>query len=45
MIGLASAYILYDTSNVLHRYRTEQYVAAALPCSRRSLCCSGGFCG
>ncbi|MEX2175849.1 MAG: Bax inhibitor-1 family protein [Pirellulaceae bacterium] len=30
MIGLASAYILYDTSNVLHRYRTEQYVAAAL---------------
>jgi FtsH-binding integral membrane protein len=30
MIGFASAYILYDTSNVLHRYRTEQYVAAAL---------------
>jgi FtsH-binding integral membrane protein len=30
MIGLASAYILYDTSNVLHRYRTEQYVAASL---------------
>jgi FtsH-binding integral membrane protein len=30
MIGVASAYILYDTSNVLHRYRTEQYVAAAL---------------
>ena len=30
MIGLASAYILYDTSNILHRYRTEQYVAAAL---------------
>jgi FtsH-binding integral membrane protein len=30
MIGLASAYILYDTSNVMHRYRTEQYVAAAL---------------
>ena len=22
--------ILYDTSNVLHHYRTEQYVAAAL---------------
>jgi FtsH-binding integral membrane protein len=21
---------LYDTSNVLHRYRTEQYVAASL---------------
>lgn len=30
MVGLASAYILYDTSNVLHRYRTEQYVAASL---------------
>jgi uncharacterized protein len=30
MIAFASAYILYDTSNVLHRYRTEQYVAAAL---------------
>ena len=30
MIVLASGYILYDTSNVLHRYRTEQYVAAAL---------------
>lgn len=30
MIGLASAYILYDTSNVLRTYRTDQYVAAAL---------------
>jgi len=30
MIVLASGYILYDTSNVLHRYRTDQYVAAAL---------------
>jgi FtsH-binding integral membrane protein len=30
MIVLASGYILYDTSNVLHRYRTEQYVAASL---------------
>jgi FtsH-binding integral membrane protein len=30
MIILASGYILYDTSNVLHRYRTEQYVAASL---------------
>jgi FtsH-binding integral membrane protein len=30
MIVLASGYILYDTSNILHRYRTEQYVAAAL---------------
>lgn len=30
MVGLASAYILYDTSNILHRYRTDQHVAAAL---------------
>ena len=30
MIALASGYILYDTSNVLHHYRTDQYVAAAL---------------
>jgi FtsH-binding integral membrane protein len=30
MIVLASAYILYDTSNVMHRYRTDQYVAASL---------------
>ena len=30
MIAFASAYILYDTSNVLHRYRTDQYVAASL---------------
>lgn len=30
MVILASGYILYDTSNVLHRYRTDQYVAAAL---------------
>lgn len=30
LIVLASGYILYDTSNVLHHYRTEQYVAAAL---------------
>ena len=30
MVGLACAYILYDTSNVLHRYRTDQYVAASL---------------
>lgn len=30
MIGLASGYILYDTSNVLHHYRTDQHVAAAL---------------
>lgn len=30
MIVLAAGYILYDTSNVLHRYRTEQYVAASL---------------
>ncbi len=30
MIGLLSGYILYDTSNVLHHYRTDQHVAAAL---------------
>jgi FtsH-binding integral membrane protein len=30
MIVLAAGYILYDTSNVLHHYRTEQYVAASL---------------
>jgi FtsH-binding integral membrane protein len=30
MIALASMYILYDTSNVLRTYRTDQYVAAAL---------------
>jgi FtsH-binding integral membrane protein len=27
---LASGYILYDTSNVLHHYRTSQHVAASL---------------
>jgi FtsH-binding integral membrane protein len=30
MVALASAFILYDTSNVLHHYRTDQHVAAAL---------------
>src|SRR6478672_6103910 len=30
MVVLAAGYILYDTSNVLHRYRTDQYVAASL---------------
>jgi FtsH-binding integral membrane protein len=30
MIVLASGYILYETSNVIHHYSTEQYVAAAL---------------
>lgn len=30
MIVLASGYILYSTSNVLHQYRTDQYVAASL---------------
>lgn len=30
MIVFASGYILYDTSNVLHHYRTDQYVAASL---------------
>ena len=30
MIALACGYILYDTSNVMLRYRTSQHVAAAL---------------
>jgi FtsH-binding integral membrane protein len=30
MVGLASAYILYDTSNVIHHYSTNMHVAAAL---------------
>lgn len=30
MVVFAGAYILYDTSNILHHYRTDQYVAAAL---------------
>ena len=30
MIGFAAAYILYYTSNVLHHYRLDQYVAASL---------------
>ena len=29
-VALACAYILYDTSNVLHHFRTDQHVAAAL---------------
>jgi hypothetical protein len=30
MVGLASAAILYDTSNVIHNFSTDQYVAASL---------------
>jgi len=30
MITFACGYILYDTSNVMHNYRTTQHVAAAL---------------
>jgi FtsH-binding integral membrane protein len=30
MVALACGYILYDTSNVLSHYRTDQHVAAAL---------------
>ena len=30
MVALASGYIIYDTSNVLHHYRTDQHVGAAL---------------
>lgn len=30
MIVLMSGFILYDTSNILHHYRTNQHVGAAL---------------
>ncbi|MCA9178009.1 MAG: US12 family protein [Planctomycetales bacterium] len=30
MIMLAAGYILYDTSNIMHHYNTNQYVAASL---------------
>ena len=30
MVALLSGYILYDTSNVMLHYRTDQHVAAAL---------------
>ena len=30
MVVFACGYILYYTSNILHHYRTDQYVAAAL---------------
>lgn len=30
MVALAGGYILYNTSNVLHHYRTDQHVSAAL---------------
>jgi FtsH-binding integral membrane protein len=30
MVGLAAVAILYSTSNIIHYYRTDQYVAAAL---------------
>jgi FtsH-binding integral membrane protein len=30
LVALASGYIIYDTSNVIHHYRTDQHVAAAL---------------
>ena len=30
MVVLAAGYILYSTSNILHTYRTDQHVAAAL---------------
>ncbi len=30
MVGFAGAAILYDTSNVLHHYPQDRYVAAAL---------------
>jgi FtsH-binding integral membrane protein len=30
MVGLAAGYILYDTSNIMHHYGTNQHVAASL---------------
>lgn len=30
MVLAASGYVLYDTSNIIHHYRTEQHVAASL---------------
>ncbi len=30
MVVLAAGYILYDTSNIMHHYRTNQHVAASL---------------
>ncbi|HEX5271422.1 MAG TPA: Bax inhibitor-1 family protein, partial [Gemmataceae bacterium] len=30
MVALASGWIIYQTSNVIHQYNTDQYVAAAL---------------
>ena len=30
MVALVSAAILYQTSNIIHHYRTDQHVAAAL---------------
>ena len=30
MVALASGFILYDTSNIMYHYRTDQYVAASL---------------
>ena len=30
MVAIAAGYILYDTSNILHHYRTDQHVGAAL---------------
>lgn len=30
MVALACGYIMYDTSNVIHHYRTDQHVAASL---------------
>jgi FtsH-binding integral membrane protein len=30
MVALASGFIIYDTSNIIHHYRTDQHVAASL---------------
>jgi uncharacterized protein len=30
MVALAAGYIIYDTSNIIHQYRTDEYVGASL---------------
>ncbi len=30
MVALAAGFIIYDTSNIIHHYRTDQYVSASL---------------
>jgi FtsH-binding integral membrane protein len=30
MVALFAGYVIYDTSNIIHRYRTDEYVAASM---------------